>query len=300
MQAFTAAPTALTLMKQASLPEEYFSLFHRQVEACKITDDQQHAELRKQLNREIRSCLLALKSQQDTEDPEIWYALGHASMFYEKNSQQATAWFQRAAEAGHSKAITKIGNSLRQSNNNEEQEQGHVWLSKASEQGDHYAMLSMGLAYRDGQGVPQDYAMAKHWFEQADQAGETSAVEQLADLHLNHLNAPAEALPYYLKAEAQGISCTHELAQIYNTRGSGVYDPIKAKEHYETLLRRGQKSAPWVMLELAKLHASGQVSDNGLTHARKWLYQIISQCPKSLSARKKAERLLRKLDESLF
>ena len=60
-------------------------------------------------------------------------------------------------------------------------------------------------------------------------------------------------------------------------KATSVYNPIKAKEHYEELLKKGPKSAPWVMLELAKLHASGQISENGLTHARKWIYQIISQ-----------------------
>lgn len=283
-----------------SLPQQYFSLFQDQVDACQISDPQKHAERRKEINQHIRTCLLELKDQQENDDPEIWYALGHAAMFYDKDRTKSTEWYQRAADAGHIKAITKMGNQLRQSSDDTDQQKSHDWLKKASEQGDHYAMLSMGCAYRDGQGVEKDIARAKEWFLRAHQAGELTASERLADLHLNHRHSPAEALPYYLQAYEQGLNCDEELAGIYNTRSSGVYDPTKAKEHYEILLKRGKKSSPRVMLELAKLHASGQVSENGVTHAKKWCYQIITQCPKSMTVRKKAERLLDNLAETLF
>lgn len=283
-----------------TLPDQYFSLFQQQVDACQIPDRQRHAEVRRDLNRQIRQCISDLKDQADENNPEVWYALGHASTFFEKNITQATEWYQKAADAGHTQAITKMGNRLRQSKHPEDQEKSQQWLLKAADQGDAYAMLCLGFAHRDGKGVPRDLSLARNWFERSRQAGEPTAAEHLADLLFKHLNEPAKALPYYLEAHAKGIGSDQALAEIYNTRGSGAYDPIKAKQHYEVLLRRGQKSAPWVMLELAKLHASGQVSENGPTHARKWLYQIITQCPKSHTTRKKAERLLDKLDDSLF
>ncbi|NWK56867.1 sel1 repeat family protein [Verrucomicrobiaceae bacterium N1E253] len=284
----------------SKLPDTYFSLFQQQVDACQIADRDEHAQTRRKLNREIRECISALKQVANEEDPEVWYALGHASTFFEKNISQANHWYQKAADAGHTQAITKMGNRLRQSQHPEDQEQSRQWLTQAAKQGDAYAMLCIGFAHRDGKGVSKNLQEAKNWFIKALDAGEPSAPEQLADLLHKHLHDPAQALPYYLKAQQHGVSCHEALAEIYNTRGTTAYNPHKAKDHYEILLRRGQKSAPWVMLELAKLHASGQVSDNGVTHARKWLYQIITQCPKSLSTRKKAERLLEKLDESLF
>lgn len=287
-------------MTPSSLPKQYFALFQLQLNACKITDATEHAKIRKSLNRQIKQCLSELKGIADTSDPDVWYALGHASTYYEKDPRKATEWYQRAANAGHIKAITKMGNQLRHSKNHKDRKQSLTWLIKASEQGDHYAMLCVGIAYRDGKGADQDLSKARHWLQEAHDAGEPTAMEHLADLHLNHLQSPANALPCYQHVHTHGHHCDEALAKIYNSRGSGVYDPIKAKEHYETLLRKGQKSAPWVMLELAKLHATGQVSANGLTHARKWIYQIISQCPPSMSVRKKAERLLEKLEESLF
>jgi TPR repeat protein len=283
-----------------TLPDQYFSLFQQQIDACQIPDQNRHTEIRRGLNREIKQCITDLKKLSNQDNPEIWYALGHAATFFEKNITQATAWYQKAADAGHTQAITKMGNRLRQSELPEDQEKSQQWLSKAAEQGDSYAMLCLGFAHRDGKGVPRDLKLAQHWFERSRAAGDPTAIEHLAELLFKHQHSPAQALPYYLEAQAKGMPCDEPLAEIYNTRGSGVYDPLKAKEHYEILLRRGKKPAPWVMLELAKLHASGQVSDNGLTHARKWCYQIISQCPKTGSAIIKAERLLKKLDESLF
>lgn len=287
-------------ISMSTLPDQYFHLFQQQVDACQIADQNRHAEVRRALNREIKQCIAELKKLSEQENPEVWYALGHASTFFEKNASQATAWYQKAADAGHTQAITKMGNRLRQSAHPEDQEKSQQWLNQAADQGDAYAMLCLGFAHRDGKGVNKDLPLARQWLEKAHEAGDPAAIEHLADLLFKHLHAPAQALPYYLEAHTKGIHCDEALAEIYNTRGSGVYDPTKAKEHYEVLLRRGKKSAPWVMLELAKLHASGQVSENGVTHARKWLYQIITQCPKTLSTRRKAERLLSKLDESLF
>lgn len=287
-------------MTNSTLPEKYFALFQKQVDACQIADRDQHAEVRKLLNREIRQCISELKQQANQSDPNVWYALGHAATFFEKNITQASQWYQMAADAGHTQAITKMGNRLRQSQRPEDQEKSQQCLNQAAEQGDAYAMLSLGFAHRDGKGVSKDLNQAENWFKKALEGNDPTAAEHLADLYLKHLHSPAKALTYYLAAQSRGLNCDEALAKIYNTRSSGVYDAVKAKDHYEMLLRRGQKPAPWVMLELAKLHASGQVSDNGVTHARKWCYQIISQCPKSLSTRKKAERLLEKLDDSLF
>jgi uncharacterized protein len=36
--------------------------------------------------------------------------------------------------------------------------QAVTWSRKAADQGDAYGQIFLGLMYRDGQGVPQDYA----------------------------------------------------------------------------------------------------------------------------------------------
>lgn len=284
----------------STLPEQYFSLFQQQLEACRISHPEEHAATRRHLNRELKRTIEELKQDSGQALPEVWYALGHASTFIEKNHSQAQQWYRKAAEAGHTRAATELGNRLRHSTEASDQQQSRQWLLQAAEQGDGHAMLCLGLAYRDGKESEAKLEQSLHWLQQAHLAGEPAAIKHLADLSLHPLNQLEQALDYYLQAQALGIQSDKELAEIYNTRSSPVYNPKLAKYHYEALLKKGKKSAPWVMFELAKLHASGQVSENGLTHARKWLYQITSQTAQSNPMRKKAEALLSKLGQDLF
>jgi TPR repeat protein len=45
------------------------------------------------------------------------------------------------------------------------------WYHKLADQGDKYAKFRLGEMYRDGVGVPQDYASAHMWFNLAAEAG---------------------------------------------------------------------------------------------------------------------------------
>ena len=48
-----------------------------------------------------------------------------------------------------------------------------------AEQGDAAAQLSIGLLYIDGLGVPQDYAIARQWYEKAAAQGNANAQTSL-------------------------------------------------------------------------------------------------------------------------
>jgi uncharacterized protein len=45
--------------------------------------------------------------------------------------------------------------------------QAVTWSRKVADQGDAYGQIFLGLMYRDGQGVPQDYIRAHMWFNLA-------------------------------------------------------------------------------------------------------------------------------------
>ncbi len=49
------------------------------------------------------------------------------------------------------------------------------WYRKAAEQGDASGQLSLGLMYRNGEGVTQDYAEAVKWFRKAALQGDSFA-----------------------------------------------------------------------------------------------------------------------------
>ncbi len=284
--------------------EIYFSLFQKQLDACQISDPKKHADIQKSLNQSIKECLIELKAcEQIAEQPErseIWFALGHASTYFERNPNLASKWYQLAADAGHTQAIAKLGIYLQQSKSEDDQKNSYQWLMRAAERGDPSAMRSIGHAYRDGEGVTKNIKSACDWLKKASDAGDLSAMKSLADIYKNHLHDLQKALPLYRELHRLDGGYDLTLAQIYNTRGSGVYDPHAAKKHYDKLARNGSKPSPSIMFELAKLHASGEVSENGLILARKWLYEIISQWPPSHPTRKKAEKLLEKLDNTLL
>jgi TPR repeat protein len=45
------------------------------------------------------------------------------------------------------------------------------WYRKLADQGDKYARFRLGEMYRDGEGVPRDYASAQMWFNLAANFG---------------------------------------------------------------------------------------------------------------------------------
>ena len=45
------------------------------------------------------------------------------------------------------------------------------WYRRSADQGDKYAMFRLGEMYRDGEGVPRDYASAHMWFNLAAESG---------------------------------------------------------------------------------------------------------------------------------
>jgi tetratricopeptide (TPR) repeat protein len=54
------------------------------------------------------------------------------------------------------------------------------WFEKAAAAGHSLAMSNLGRIYADGQGVPRDYAKAREWYEKAAAAGDWNALGQLS------------------------------------------------------------------------------------------------------------------------
>lgn len=52
-----------------------------------------------------------------------------------------------------------------------EKAQAVAWFRKAADEGFADAQTTLGLLYRDGQGVPQDYSQAVAWFRKAADQG---------------------------------------------------------------------------------------------------------------------------------
>ncbi len=57
------------------------------------------------------------------------------------------------------------------------------WSRKAAEQGMAEAQYNLGIAYDNGQGIPQDYAEAMKWFRKAAEQGYAKAQYNLGVIY---------------------------------------------------------------------------------------------------------------------
>ena len=87
------------------------------------------------------------------------------------------------------------------------------WYEKAADKGRGDAMLGLGLLYDLGQGVAQDYAKARGWYEKAADKGDVNAMRDLGLLYENGHGVPqdyAKAREWYEKAADKGSSDARE------------------------------------------------------------------------------------------
>jgi uncharacterized protein len=76
-----------------------------------------------------------------------------------------------------------------------------------AEQGDAEAQYNLGMLYYEGHGVRQEYATARHWWEQAATQGNAWAQHRLGVLYQKGRGVPqddATAREWFEKAAAQG------------------------------------------------------------------------------------------------
>jgi cell division septation protein DedD len=91
----------------------------------------------------------------------------------------AKLWFERAARSGHLDAQTTLGLLVFQ---NGDRVQGLKWLKQAADQGEPRALLVVGTALYNGDGVPQDRVLGYAYVSRAAAQGLEPARDTLAQL----------------------------------------------------------------------------------------------------------------------
>lgn len=112
---------------------------------------------------------------------------------------------------------------------------------------DATAQTELGMRYVLGKGVPQDYAMARQWYEKAAVQGHAWAQSNLGSLYAEGAGAPTDyrkALEWYEKAAAQGDSnAQFKLGALYFF-GQGVpVDIATARQWYAKSAAQGNAVA---------------------------------------------------------
>lgn len=95
--------------------------------------------------------------------------------------EKAFEWYLKAAEGGHMRAQTLVGESyLRGSGVNEDFQQAYQWLNKAAKSGDPNAEFSIGYMYFAGKGRDKDVSAALSWFRKAATKDHLMSINNLA------------------------------------------------------------------------------------------------------------------------
>ena len=192
--------------------------------------------------------------------------------------QRAVAEKQRAvAEEQKKQADHILGGATgiivelqHQMNDNTRQKVVAVFQSGA-DHGDTYSMAALGLSYRDGLGVAQDYAKAREWYEKAADKGNTDAMFDLGVLYENGQGVAqdyAKAREWYEKAaDKDEATAMINLGMLYDNGRGLAQDYAKAREWYEKAAAKGDANA---MTNLGWLYANGQGVAQDHAKAREW------------------------------
>ena len=155
----------------------------------------------------------------------------------------------KEAVSGNEKAIETILTYFKeQAVSNEESEQAHLYLKRASLES-HYAIYLRGILYEYGYGVKQDVDMSFLLMREAASKGNAKATYEVArhflyglSVQQNYQNAlewlkMASGSPHYIP------EAMYELGRLYE-QGLGVsVDLSQAKEWYEKAAKKGLPQA---------------------------------------------------------
>ena len=132
-------------------------------------------------------------------------------------------------------------------------------LTEAAEKGDQRAQLSLGMRYRDGEGISQDYQKALKWYRRCADQGSAEGMDNVGYMFLRGWGVPENfsvAVGYFKasaeKDHAQGL---FNLGNCYFS-GQGVeQDYSLAIESWKRAAARNHDNSIW---RLATLYASGE------------------------------------------
>ncbi len=86
-----------------------------------------------------------------------------------KDPKQVVYWWTKAAKQGNVRAQVWLGVLYDQGRDGVKPDnvEAFKWLSMAAKQGQPDAQVALGQMYENGEGIPQDYGLAAHWYRQA-------------------------------------------------------------------------------------------------------------------------------------
>ena len=147
-----------------------------------------------------------------------------------------------------------------------------------AEQGDAKAQYSLGVAYRKGDGVPQDYAKAAKWYRHAAEQGHAEAQYNLGVMYAEGRGVAqdySEAVKWTRLAAEQGIAeAQYNLGVAYATAAGVPQDSAEAVKWVRRAAEQGYAEAQ-LLLGVAYYKGEGVPQDSA--EAVKWYRRAAEQ-----------------------
>jgi TPR repeat protein len=245
-------------------------------------------------------------TQLDTNDPEIWHALGDAfkgGRGIERDLEQAEKWFRKSAATGHVRSMVCLGSILsREGRYSDELAESVQWLRRAADLGDERGMTWLGFAYREGTGVDADPRQAADWFIKAYAAGSKNAADLAGRVLAGNREDHPEAVKWLRTAADEGCdSSYYSLALICEDRESPEYNAEAAFRCWSRVAERPRGDLRFMaMLTLAKCCRDGIGTGCDRQEAKRWLDRLMALAPKEKADYRYAAKLRKEIDEELF
>ncbi len=135
------------------------------------------------------------------------------------------------------------------------------------------AQNELGLRYNEGRGLPQNFALAKDWFQKAADQGHAGAQVNLGTLYFLGQGAPESdqmALSWFRRAAEQRNALAFAKLGLMYAQGRGVsQDFIEAHMWYNLSASHGEKRAMESREALAKQMTPAQLAE-AQRKARDW------------------------------
>ncbi len=131
-------------------------------------------------------------------------------------------WIQRGAEAGNTNCMVKNGLAFLNGNGVPQNlDIAAHWFAKAADAGSAWGMSNLAHCYYHGKGVPQDYQKSAQWYLQAANAGDAHSMNALGDLYYDGRGVSQDfesAAQWFAKAaEAGNVLGMSNLAHCYSS-----------------------------------------------------------------------------------
>lgn len=181
-------------------------------------------------------------------------------------------YLKKAAEAGHVKAQYSLGMKYRNGNGvPQDNQKGFYWILKSANQGYDKAMNSAGYMYRHGIGVTKDMGKALEWFKKAAEQGDGLYQANLANTY-HHIGDYTNAFIWYSKIKIFNPEARMMLGTYY-FYGRGVEkDYTKALEYFTK-----SSETKYSQYYLGLMYENGYGVEKNYTEALNWYEKSAKQ-----------------------